>query len=397
MNEQFIIKTRAQMKPGETYIDACNTDQRSACLGTWVDFDVACARLNAGEAPKCSAALVWDVSIKYTHYIVDTHDAWHKPVDAKGRAQLRDFALLTAVEKALAIGAIHAHLSAALTKCWNWEATDSPFRNDSDLAKIARRLEALRGDIARYSDRVYAAVSGVDADDFAYTSGNDILRLLDGLRGPPGEDPIDMYTRLKAMNAVPVTAPQQMVTPDPARAVEPALCPHDAGTCHHRCQLECWRKRNCAPLSPPYPDGFPKKSDAPVFTPLPSLPCGARHPNGKRVKVRVDGPRDYTVEAQAFRKRVGHGEIVDHHDSHGLCYRVKHDDGTIGAYDPDELYPPTTLKPPTMEIVEAPDPPPFEPPARAEVCGASDSVPFEHTTLGDRCNNLRPCAKHGTK
>jgi hypothetical protein len=31
------------------------------------------------------------------------------------------------------------------------------------------------------------------------------------------------------------------------------------------------------------------------------------------------------------------GVIVKRHDSHGLCYDVKHKDGTIACYDPDEL------------------------------------------------------------
>lgn len=31
------------------------------------------------------------------------------------------------------------------------------------------------------------------------------------------------------------------------------------------------------------------------------------------------------------------GVVLCHHDSHGLCYEVKHADGTIGAYDPDEI------------------------------------------------------------
>jgi len=31
------------------------------------------------------------------------------------------------------------------------------------------------------------------------------------------------------------------------------------------------------------------------------------------------------------------GEVMDHHDSHGLCYEVKHPDGSIGVYDPTEI------------------------------------------------------------
>lgn len=31
------------------------------------------------------------------------------------------------------------------------------------------------------------------------------------------------------------------------------------------------------------------------------------------------------------------GVVIDHHDSHGLCYEVRHPDGSIGAYDPSEI------------------------------------------------------------
>lgn len=34
-----------------------------------------------------------------------------------------------------------------------------------------------------------------------------------------------------------------------------------------------------------------------------------------------------------------------------------------------------------------------DPPAPA-LCGADDSIPFEHATLGQTCQNPRPCAKH---
>ena len=31
------------------------------------------------------------------------------------------------------------------------------------------------------------------------------------------------------------------------------------------------------------------------------------------------------------------GTIIAHHDSHGLCYDVRHEDGTVGCYDSREL------------------------------------------------------------
>lgn len=61
-------------------------------------------------------------------------------------------------------------------------------------------------------------------------------------------------------------------------------------------------------------------------------------PEGIRVKTL--GPKNddqYTENALKSRKWGVAGEIVDVHNSHGLCYDVKHDNGTIGTYDPDEF------------------------------------------------------------
>lgn len=47
--------------------------------------------------------------------------------------------------------------------------------------------------------------------------------------------------------------------------------------------------------------------------------------------------KEWTPEALVARKWGVTGRIVTHHDSHGLCYDVLHDDGTEGCYDPSEL------------------------------------------------------------
>jgi hypothetical protein len=48
--------------------------------------------------------------------------------------------------------------------------------------------------------------------------------------------------------------------------------------------------------------------------------------------------RDYTDAALETRRPYCSGTIVKEHNSHGLCYDVRHEiDGTIGCYDPDEL------------------------------------------------------------
>lgn len=63
--------------------------------------------------------------------------------------------------------------------------------------------------------------------------------------------------------------------------------------------------------------------------------------NGTMVQINVDPQRiagDWTPEAIASRKMKGKGVVQGHHDSHGLCYKVAHDDdGTIGAYESHEL------------------------------------------------------------
>ena len=50
------------------------------------------------------------------------------------------------------------------------------------------------------------------------------------------------------------------------------------------------------------------------------------------------GMRDqWTDEGWAGRKWGIQGKVFTHHDSHGLCYDVQHEDGTVGCYDPSEL------------------------------------------------------------
>jgi hypothetical protein len=45
----------------------------------------------------------------------------------------------------------------------------------------------------------------------------------------------------------------------------------------------------------------------------------------------------YTSEALKHRKWGAEGIVVGSHNSHGLCYDVRHLDDSIGCYDPDEL------------------------------------------------------------
>src|SRR5688500_9964041 len=47
--------------------------------------------------------------------------------------------------------------------------------------------------------------------------------------------------------------------------------------------------------------------------------------------------REWTDEGWSQKKWGVQGRMIMHHDSHGLCYDVLHDDGTQGCYDPSEL------------------------------------------------------------
>lgn len=44
-----------------------------------------------------------------------------------------------------------------------------------------------------------------------------------------------------------------------------------------------------------------------------------------------------TDEGWAKRKWGVQGKVITHHDSHGLCYDVRHEDRTVGCYDPSEI------------------------------------------------------------
>ena len=45
----------------------------------------------------------------------------------------------------------------------------------------------------------------------------------------------------------------------------------------------------------------------------------------------------YNKESIKERKWGTMGAVLQYHDSHGLCYTVKHDDGSTACYDPDEI------------------------------------------------------------
>jgi len=60
---------------------------------------------------------------------------------------------------------------------------------------------------------------------------------------------------------------------------------------------------------------------------------------GTRVKTLKENSNitDWRIEARASRQWNVYGTVVRYHDSHGLSYEVRHQDGTIGHYDPSEI------------------------------------------------------------
>ena len=60
---------------------------------------------------------------------------------------------------------------------------------------------------------------------------------------------------------------------------------------------------------------------------------------GDRVITRhiTNPPTDWTPEAAKARRFEVRGTVLRAQTGHGLCYSVLHEDGTVGAYEPQEL------------------------------------------------------------
>ena len=57
----------------------------------------------------------------------------------------------------------------------------------------------------------------------------------------------------------------------------------------------------------------------------------------KTTQPNSDMLNGWSKEALLERRWDVSGVVFSHHDSHGLCYGVRHDDGSTGYYDPSEL------------------------------------------------------------
>ncbi len=61
--------------------------------------------------------------------------------------------------------------------------------------------------------------------------------------------------------------------------------------------------------------------------------------NGTKVVTTASNPEvdDWTREALQSRCWGVKGTVIMYHDSHGLCYDIQHEDGSVGSYDPSEF------------------------------------------------------------
>ena len=57
----------------------------------------------------------------------------------------------------------------------------------------------------------------------------------------------------------------------------------------------------------------------------------------KTTQPNMEKRHEWTEEGWASKKWGVRGRILRHHDSHGLYYDVRHEDGTEGCYDPSEF------------------------------------------------------------
>lgn len=61
--------------------------------------------------------------------------------------------------------------------------------------------------------------------------------------------------------------------------------------------------------------------------------------NGTPVRTAISPLHDaeYTMSGRRERRWGVTGVVQGYHDSHGLCYEVLHEDGTVGTYEEDEI------------------------------------------------------------
>lgn len=57
----------------------------------------------------------------------------------------------------------------------------------------------------------------------------------------------------------------------------------------------------------------------------------------KRVLTLLSIVDDWTLENCQARQWGVKGKVIDLSNTHGLCYRIQHDDGTDAWYDPQEF------------------------------------------------------------
>lgn len=63
--------------------------------------------------------------------------------------------------------------------------------------------------------------------------------------------------------------------------------------------------------------------------------------------------RDFAICSLAERLPDTLGAVIGSSNSHGLCHKVIHEDGTVGHYDPDELSPVPNSRSVSMSMIRA--------------------------------------------
>ncbi len=61
--------------------------------------------------------------------------------------------------------------------------------------------------------------------------------------------------------------------------------------------------------------------------------------NGTKVVTTKSNPKinDWSKETRLKRQWGVEGTVIMHHDSHGLCYDIRHKNGSVGCYDSTEF------------------------------------------------------------
>jgi hypothetical protein len=124
------------------------------------------------------------------------------------KKELRDLAMLLALDKLRTLSAIKAHLEAAVRECYEWQRSGSGFEDDPDIMRLLRAAEALRSSVptSSYNSAIFEAITGNPSSTYDYTDASDVSDLRREEAGGSdndvdvplaSEDPLALFLRLK--------------------------------------------------------------------------------------------------------------------------------------------------------------------------------------------------------